>query len=230
MAAAAKTESELPGEVGPALSEEVGMLHKSRLAVAACCVAVTVLAGTPAPVAVAAEDTPSRVVLHDGSGDVWKVNLRTSHWTPVGERPAADVRRAAITHRARAVVLRTRFVNLRRIGVQTFWAGIETPAGDYYTEVTSKPGNRAGRHALYDEPGGQRTGCAGLSHRIDYPHDTVTVRVPRSCLDRPRWVSLNIGNILVVDDAPHRHHYADNPHDDGPYSNLGTRRIYRGQA
>jgi hypothetical protein len=167
------------------------------------------------------------VVLRDGAGDVWKVNIRTSHWTLVGDLPAADVRRAVVRHRAHAVVVRTRFENLRRVGVQIHDAGIKTPDDSFYTEVTSRPGKRAGRHVLYDEPGGERLGCANFTHRIDYPNDTVTVRVPRSCLDHPRWVRANIGNRLVLGDRPHRRHYADNPHDDGPYSNTGTRRVYR---
>lgn len=204
------------------------MFHMSHLAVAVCCgVAVTAMVGTAVPVAVAAEEKPSRVVLRDGAGDVWKVNIRTSHWTLVGDLPPADVRRAVVRHRARVVVVRTRFENLRRIGVQTYDAGIQTRDGAFYTEVTSRPGKRAGRHALYDEPGGERIGCAGFTHRIDYANDMITMRVPRSCLDRPRWVRANIGNRLVVGDRPHRRHYADNPHDDGPYSNTGTRRVYR---
>lgn len=208
------------------------MLHKSRLAVAVCCgVAVTALSATAAPVAVAgqddSQDKPSRVVLRDGTGDVWKVNMRTSHWTPVGDRPAADVLRAVVEHRSRVVVIRARFENLRRTGVQIYWAGILTPDDDFFTEVKARPGNRAGRHTLYDGPGGERIDCSGFSHRIDYANDTVKVRVPRTCLDGPRWVRANIGNLVVVGDKPHRRSYADNPHDDGPYSNVGTKRIYR---
>lgn len=208
------------------------MFPKSRLVVVVCCgVAVTALSGTAAPVAVVVQDTgkdkPSRIVLRDGTGDVWKVNMRTSHWTPVGDRPAADVLRAVVQHRTRSVVVRARYENLRRIGVQNYWVGIKTPEDDFFTEVKARPGNRAGRHALYDGVAGERLDCAGFTHRIDYATDTVTVRVPRSCLDGPRWVRADIGNLLVVGDRPHRRGYADNPHDDGPYSNVGTKRIYR---
>lgn len=204
------------------------MFHTSRLAAALCCgVAVTAMLGTAVPVAVAGEEKPSRVVLRDDAGDVWKVNIRTSHWTLVGDLPAADVRRAVVRHRAGVVVVRTRFENLRRIGVQIYDVGIRTPDDAFYAEVTSRPWKRAGRHALYDEPGGERIGCADFSHRIAYAKDTVKMRVPRSCLDGPRWVKANIGNRLAVGDRPHRRHYADNPHNDGPYANTGTKRIYR---
>ena len=192
-----------------------------------CAVAVTAVVGTAAPVAVAGAERPSRVVVRDGTGDVWKVNLRTSHWTLAGDRPTADVRRAVVRHRSGAVVVRTRFENLRRVGVQSHAAGLTTDDGDFFVEVTSRPGKRSGRRALYDGPGGERIECAGMSHRIDYAAETVKVRVPRSCLRDPRWVRANLGNRLVVGERPDRRHYADNPHDDGAYSNVGTRRVYR---
>lgn len=200
------------------------------LAVAALTVpalAATAVVGAAAPLPDADVDTPSRVVLRDGAGDVWKVNIRTSHWTLVGEKPAADVRRAVVTHRDRAVVVRVRFVDLRRVGVHTQSVGIRTPEGNVFAQLTVRAGRWAGRHALYDEPEGEPIGCSSLSHRIDYASDMVVIRVPRSCLDGPRWVRANLGSRLVVGDRPHRRHFADNPHDDGPYSNGGTTRLYR---
>src|SRR5680860_781502 len=121
----------LSGRFGPRSRRGLGMFQKPRFAVAVCCVAATALVGTATPVAVAGEDKPSRVVLRDGTGDVWKVNMRTSYWTLVGDLPAADVRRAVVEHRARAVVIRTRFENLRRIGVQTYAVGIMTRDDDF---------------------------------------------------------------------------------------------------
>jgi hypothetical protein len=208
------------------LSEEVAMFPVSTVALCGGLAATVLALGMAAPVVLTSEDVPSRVVLRDGTGDVWKVNPHTSAWTLVGDLPAADVRRVVVSHRDRSVMLHVRFENLRRIGVQTYWAGVATPGGDFYVEVTSRPGTRAGRHVLYDGPAGTGIGCARLSHRIDFTTDTVTVRVPRRCLGGPSWVKVNTGNTLVVGD-PARH-YADNPHNRQPYANVGTRRIYRG--
>lgn len=192
-------------------------------------VAAALVVATPSGPVLGSE-SPSRVVLRDGTGDVWKVNVRTSAWRKVGELPAADVTRAVVRHRSDTVVVRVRFVDLRRTGRQTYWTGIETPRDTFYTELVSRRGARAGQLTLFDGPAGARLPCAQLAHRIDYAADLVAVRVPRSCLGTPRWVTANIGNILVLGARPHRRHYADNPHDDGPYVNQGTRRLYTGPA
>jgi hypothetical protein len=201
------------------------MFRKSTIAVCAGLAASALLLGAP-QVAAARADDPSRVVLRDGTGDVWRVNVRTSAWTHVGDLPPADVRRAVVTHRSGAVVVRSKFENLRRIGRQSYWTGLATPDSSFFAEVVSRPGARAGRHELVDGSTYAEVACAGLSHRIDYATETVTLRVPRTCLGSPRWVSANLGNILVVGERPHRRHYADNPHNRQPYSNTGTRRIY----
>jgi hypothetical protein len=185
---------------------------------------------TAAPGAVAVSGRPSSVVLRDGTDDVWRVNLRTSAWTRVGDLPSADVTRAVIRHRVGTVLVRQRFVDIRRVGKQTYWTGFGTSTGDYFTELVSRRGSRAGHLRLLDGPAGDRVPCPGLSHRIDYAHDVVIVRVPRTCMEGPRWVSANIGNILVLGSKPHRRHHADNPHDDQPYVNQGTRRLYREPA
>jgi hypothetical protein len=185
-------------------------------------------AAVTAPASAADEEPPTRVVLRDGTGDVWMVNMRTSHWTFVGDLPAADVKRAVVSHRPHAVVVRARYDNLRRIGTQRYWTGIATRRGDFFIEVASRPGSRAGRHTLYDGVAGSKLSCGRLSHDIDYAADVVRVRVPRSCLDRPRWVRVNIGNLLVTGQKPSRKFYADNPHNAKPYSNFATRRLFRG--
>lgn len=202
------------------------MLRKS-IAVVMCGVAAAALVAGAVPGAAADRQSRSGVVLRDGGGDVWRVNLRTSRWTPAGDLPAADVRLAVVRHRARSVVIRARFDDLRRVGIQNYWAGLTTPSGDFFAEVISRPRSRTGRHALYDGVAGKRIQCAGVSHRIDYVTDTVTVRVSRTCLGHPRWVTVNTGNILVLGDRQYRRHFADNPHNRQAYANVGTRRIFR---
>jgi hypothetical protein len=200
------------------------MLHKATIALS--CAAAALLF-TALPDAVAREEGPSRAVLKDRAGDVWRVNVRTSEWTKVGRLPAADVRRAVVSHRSHVVLGRMRFVNLRRVGWQSYDVGLTTPRAIFFATVTSTPRARAGRHALSDGPSGTPVTCSGLSHRIDYAADLMTVRVPRSCLAHPRWVRANLGNRLVLGERPHRRHYADNPHNRFPYSNFGTRRLYQ---
>ena len=48
---------------------------------------------------------------------------------------------------------------------------------------------------LFDETGNS-TRRRGLTHRIDYAEDWVSIRVPRPCLRRPRWVRLSMLNAV----------------------------------
>ena len=202
------------------------MFRKLLTACAATSVALTGV--TTFAQATARDATPSRVVLDDGTGDVWTVDLRTSHWSEAGEVPGADVTRAVVAHRTHAVAVRMRFVDLTRRGRQSYWAGLTVPGDDFFVDVVSRRGARAGRATLYDEPGGRRVACRRLAHDIDYERDLVRVWVPRACLARPTWVRGLLGNELRLGVRPDRAVYADNPHDDGAYVNQGTRRLYPG--
>ena len=53
---------------------------------------------------------------------------------------------------------------------------------------------------------GRRVKCHGLSTKVDYVGQRVTVSVPRSCLGRPRWVKVGIATVrfadsILLDDA-----------------------------
>jgi hypothetical protein len=170
----------------------------------------------------------SRVVVKDGAGDVWKAHMRTSGWTRVDRKPAADERRGVVRHGHSTVVVRWRFVNLRQVGVARYQLGIVVPHGDYAVELVARPAHPAGHATLYPDWLRRRSlPCRNLSHRVDYTADMVLLRVPRSCLDTPHWVRANLGNMLVKGQAPHRRHFVDNAHNDDPYSNFPTRRLYR---
>lgn len=110
------------------------MLHKATIALSC---AATALLFTALPDAVAREEGPSRAVLKDRAGDVWRVNVRTSEWTKVGRLPAADVRRAVVSHRSHVVLVRMRFVNLRRVGWQSYDVGLTTPRIDYAADLVT---------------------------------------------------------------------------------------------
>jgi len=203
------------------------MFQKLSAGLVSGVLAVAVLT-TVAPAAHAVE-RPTGVVLHDGSRDVWEV-----HFAPEGEStatragvPEADVTRAFIRHATFAVRIRMRFANLRRVGVQSYEVQIGTPRNAYFAQVRSSPGARRGTHSF---DGGQGTGCRRMTHRIDYADNVVTMRIPRRCLGRPRWVRVGLTNALRVEgsNGEGEHLYVDNPHNHGPFSDEVTRRLYRG--
>jgi len=194
-------------------------------------VAATMVEGTLPP-AEASETKPSRVVLRDGAGDVWVSTPDSSDPTKTSF-PAADVTRAVARHARYAVRVRMRFVDLRRSGYQELAAHIETPRLDHYgygAYVYSQPGQRRGWAELYDEnySDDQPIRCDGLRHRFNYDKNLVTLRIPRRCLGRPQWVKVTIGSNMTVNSSlENERYYSDNPHNHQPWSETGTRRLYR---
>src|SRR3954453_20632026 len=108
-------------------------------------VAATMVAGT-FPSAYASETRRSRVVLRDGAGDVWVTDANSDVET-MTSFPAADVTRALVRHARYAVRVRMRFGDLRRVGYQEFFVGIETPGLSYsaFAYSEARPAKRLGR-------------------------------------------------------------------------------------
>jgi hypothetical protein len=179
---------------------------------------------TTADRAVAVEDLPSRVILQDGTGDVWTISGDSEEFTKT-TFASADVTRAVVRHGHSAVRIRMRFADLRRVGYQAYDATVFTPRrGDYLVTVGSGPGARRGTHQW--KAGESR--CRGLTHTIDYDSNLVTMRIPRSCLGRPRWVKVRLENFTSIgDDESSATFYADNPHNHEESPFTYTRRLYR---
>ena len=198
-----------------------GMVQKLSAALGSGVLSVAMLTAV-APVA-DADELPTAVVLHDGPGDVWTVDASGLRRT---DFPDADVTRAFIRHATYAVRIRMRFADLRRVGVQFYDVSIGTPRTSYFVELLSAPGARRGRHFF---EGSQDT-CRQMTHRIDYANNVVSMRIPRRCLGRPRWVTVGINSGLDIErNGAHVAAYFDNPHNHEPINRTeGTRRLYRG--
>lgn len=132
--------------------------------------------------------------------------------------------RAVIRHAPFAVRVRMRFVDLRRVGTQHYWVQIGTPRNGYFAQVVSAPGARQGTHRFDSH---RVSGCRGMTHRIRYVRDVVSLSIPRHCLERPRWVRVGLANTLTRTSGRHETVYRDNPHNHGAFSDEVTRRLHR---
>lgn len=170
--------------------------------------AVTLLS----PPAEAAPAAPvSRVSLVDPTGDVWLIGPGEDTWHFFGTKPAVDFRRAVGEHRANAVTVTMRFVNLRRLRPQDFVVRVRSSEGFRRAIVSTGPGSWAGTARLLDRSE-HEVRCPRLGHDIDYGRDRVRVRIPRRCLGEPDWVRLAISAYFFRPMSA----LSDNPHDDGP--------------
>ena len=151
--------------------------------------AVLLLSGLTAGAASASER-----VLHDPAGDMWRADF-TGETQPAPHTRAGDVRRASFRHGPKNIVIRQRFVDLRRIGkYAAYYARIQNGAKDRYREVQveARRGSWRGKIRVFDRRGA-KVACAA-THRIDYAKNTLVIKVPRSCLATPRLVRATTGN------------------------------------
>jgi hypothetical protein len=195
------------------------MFGKLSAAMTSAVVAVAMLTAV-APAAEGAERR-SRVVLHDGTGDVWTGDFSEENDPTRADFPAADVTRAVVRHGTYALRIRMRIADLRKVGTQFYQASIQTPRNEYLADLTSERRARMGREAFFGE-----TRCRAMTHRIDYVNDVLRMRIPRRCLGRPRWVKVTLTNAVVNQRA--ETFYVDNPHNHQAFPLRSTRRLYRG--
>lgn len=184
--------------------------------------ATAFIAGTATSTAADSAGT-SRLVLHDGPGDVWKFHPRTEEQTRVAF-PRADVTRAVLRHGPMALTVRMRFVDIKPVGRQLYWVHIRTPRYQYDAVLNSSPGSRRGSRYFQGDDGSRS--CRGFTRTIYYGRDLVTMRIPRSCVKDPRWVRLGIFNQLSF--RAHGPRYFDTPlnHKSPASDATQTRRLY----
>ena len=194
-----------------------------KLAAATSGMVAAAMLGAVAPAAHADEVT-SHAVLRDGAGDVWIANSDQEQPTRA-VFPAADVTRAVVRHAPLAVRIRMRFVDLRKVRRQHYVVQIGTPRSVYFAQVVSAPGARRGTHRFDSN---RSSGCRGMTHSIRYGRSVVSLRIPRRCLDQPRWVRVGLENTLTLHRGRRATTYRDNPHNHGAFSDEVTRRLYRG--
>jgi hypothetical protein len=145
---------------------------------------VTVAAAVLAPTAAEAKSYTST----DTANDVVDVTMPAGSTTPAPDRAEGDILATRVVHKARVVVLTMRFQQLTRGQTALHWYGIRTGKITRVAIMQSDAGHPGGVVRLF-KPNGNKVSCR-VGHVMDYTAKTATVKVPRSCLGRPRWVKV----------------------------------------
>jgi hypothetical protein len=165
--------------------------------------AALLVVGSTAGVAGAQEQ-----VLRDPAGDMWAMGY-AGNSTAAPQMRTGDVRRAAFRHRRSDVMVRQRFVDLRRVGRYTQHAVRLQTGSNLFREavVVAGPGSWGGTVEVFNRRG--RVEC-DARHRIDYRRETVLIRVPRSCLGEPARVRASADSTWAQ--SRRDEFLVDNPH------------------
>jgi len=148
------------------------------------------------------------VRLRDAVGDMWLQDQQGN----VSEAPnsqVGDVRHALFRHSRKNIVVRQRFVDLRRSGdYAQYVVRIESAKGIYRElRVEASSGSWAGKARVFNRRG-DLVECA-TSHDIDYVANVVVISLPRTCIGTPGTVRATASNYRS--DVNH-HFLMDNPH------------------
>jgi hypothetical protein len=173
----------------------------------------------------------AEVVLKDGRGDMWRINFdeKTGEgYLPAPNATNGDVLRVKIRHTDTHVVIREKFVDLRRAGdLLVIGGSIRTNEGvRRELAIWAEPGNWKGA-VEFSGRRGQDAGCP-VKHVIDYGANTALIKIPRLCLRDPRWVQLQLADGTMMGGYQNFRFLIDNPHNAQAEPKGWTSRIRRG--
>lgn len=153
--------------------------------------ALVVMAGALVPL-VPTSAHADKLVQNDALSDVVSYSFtgEDETATPVPDRTEGDIAYSTIRHRARKVVLTMRFAELETGEEKYFYYAIRTGKMTRYVALLTGSGHWGGRVDMRTARG-KKVSC-NVTRAIDYTANTATVRVPRKCLDRPRWVKVGM--------------------------------------
>ena len=131
----------------------------------------------------------------------------------IGPAPAnkeADIVKVSVTHTASKVqsttVLRDITTSKKHNFVTSLRAKVGTKVRQFDLYLQTDAGDAQGELSLYRKDGTPVT-CSGLSSKVDYVKDVVTVSVARSCIGKPSWVKAGVSAEWI---PTHDDYYSDN--------------------
>jgi hypothetical protein len=142
----------------------------------------TAVAAVLAPTAAQAKTYTST----DAANDVVVVTLPSGSTSPAADRAEGDIVSSVVKHKSRAVILSMHFQELTPGQTALHWYGIKTGKMTRIVLFQTDAAHPSGQAALFN-PKAKRVRCR-VGYSVDYTANTASVKVPRSCLGKPRWV------------------------------------------
>ena len=161
----------------------------------------------------------AEITVADSTGDVREGEGRLAPRVSNG-----DITNVSYDHRAARVVIRAEYVELLRPqsnnSTLIFATRMRTNEGAYRVAFTvADAGDPQGATFFGNRRAEVR---CNIDERIDYFGNAIQVRIPRTCLSRPRWIRFTSYHATETAD---RETY-DNPHDDGVFPSAWTSKVF----
>ena len=144
-----------------------------------------------------------KVVLDDAVGDVVSVtdDQDLGESVPAPDYAGVDVLRTTVAFGANRLRVGVRFRALRARPLPDHGG----PSEDAGQAPSTSPCERLGGKPIATiGRGPEDVDCRGLAAKVDLGADTVTMSLPASCVDDPRWVQVGVGAVAIaaVDGQP----------------------------
>jgi hypothetical protein len=171
-----------------------------------------------------------RLRVTDARGDMTGVTESSEGVTatPAPDHRAGDVTSIVVRHRRHAVTMKVSFAQLRRSHFNGFFGRLRTDAVSRQFVVEDQ---RNARPRLYVVNKRFRPVCRSATLHVDYQANTLAIRVPRTCLERPEWVKARAmsandkadgSNTYYLDDA-----FSRSPVEGGEGRGAWSARVHR---
>jgi hypothetical protein len=124
----------------------------------------------------------------DAPNDVVALTLPGGATTPAPDRAEGDIISSQVQHKARVVILTMQYRELTPGQAALHWYGIKTGTMRRFVLLQADAAHLSGRARLFK--GNDKVVRCHIGHTIDYTANTASVRVPASCLGKPRRVKV----------------------------------------
>lgn len=141
----------------------------------------------------------------DAAGDVRSVAYDATTGKAIGSPSTAepatalgDLAKIKVSHGRSSLEFVLRYRELVKAGFRhVHEVVIVTPDSARYVDVVAGPGGWKGK-AQMSKPSGKKVSCS-VGRRIDYGDNTVTIKVPRSCVGNPKVVRIGAVGLIGYD-------------------------------
>ena len=186
-----------------------------------------VLVAAAAVVALAPTAAQAKSYSHtDATGDATSYATATDTGTPAPDRAEGDVAWSKTRHGARALTLTMGYRELTTADEKLHAYAIHTSKMTRYVYLYAGAGHWGGKVAMTNAHD-KHVRCH-VTRKIDYTANTASVRIPRSCLGRPRWVKTAMFVGAFPSSTVQFPTYVDDANSDGAFQNARwSPRVYR---
>ena len=176
-------------------------------------------------------------VVDDGTSDVWAEvyhpETNSGGWELSAASVNVDVVKTVVKHTSRRLAITVTFDNLKKEAKYRpgYWSNFKLPDGRQAaaTAWIDEEAEPMQHITMETEPGGRWStirDCTNFTSRFHWADDTLTMSIPRSCYETPKFVRFHGTSVGAYTDPEPGHEsdwFWDDAHDEGP-DNLNPTR------